>query len=630
MRRSIKASVILILILSISLSIPFRSRAERTLSTIGNSSSNSSNLSISSRSTRSPASSSTPTTNPSSAPGDKITTKMDTYIDQKSPNTSYGASSTLQINSTNNQIKQGLIKFDVSTIPTGDTVTSAKLWVYVYNKGSSNNSVSIHKSLGSWSKSTTWNRKPAMDSISSGSVTITKSGDYVVLDITGLVQNWVSGDTPNNGIYLVADSGSVTLYSAENRSNKPVLTVAHKRGGTGTPPATAVPTPVPSPAPTKAPSPTPTSTPALNSTTNMPMTYGCTMYGASQSYPGSSSDVTMMNKYKSYCTVVIQRWYPLPSQSYCNALRTSPTTVKVCGSYNDFGFTFTDDPGWSAVSQYHLGNAYNLYGTTPTKEAVMDFTAPGFISWFSNILTNGWSPNHMKKAGSGMNSLFFDNGFFDPTWVWNTYPVSASQRKADALNFLSDIRNVWNTNGDYIVMNGYTDISASWTSDPNYYYAVLDMVDYIVFERTTTDISNGKAGAASEVLNFIKKAYDYNTNTSTIVLWSTEYGDFWYNFSAGLLACTNTKCGFWQQPPMTSNQIVAVGALDIGTPVSAYSVLNGCYVRPFTNGYVVVNLSDSGSACTVPLNGCYQNLATGTQECNSTTVNAKAGKVFIH
>lgn len=626
MRRSIKASVILILILSISLFIPFRSRAERTLSTIGSSSSNSTNVSISSRSSRTTGSSSTPATNPSSAPGDKITTKIDTYIDQKNPNTSYGTSSTLQINSTINQIKQGLIKFDVSAIPTGDTVTSAKLWVYVYQKGSSNNSVSIYESLGSWSQSTTWNSKPARDSVRSGSVTITKSGDYVVLDITGLVQDWVSGHTPNNGMYLVAGSGSIILNSAENRSNKPVLTVAHKRSGTGTPSATAAPTPVP----TNTPSPTPTSTPAPNPTTNMPMTYGCTMYGASQPYPGSSSDVIMMNKYKSYCTVVMQKWYPLPSHSYCNALRTSPTTVKVCGSYNNFGFTFTDDPGWSAVSQYHLGNAYNLYGATPTSEAVMDYTAPGFISWFSNILTNGWSPNHMKKAGSGMNSLFFDNGVFDPTWLWNTYPISASQRKVDALNFLSDIRNVWNTNGDYIVMNGYSDISESTTSDPNYYYAVLDMVDYIVFERTTTDIKSGKAGAASQVLNFIKKAYDYNTNTSTVVLWNTEYGDFWYNFSTGLLACTAKKCGFWQQPPMTSNQIVAVGALVIGIPVNPYSVVNGCYVRPFTNGYVVVNLSDSGSACTVPLNGCYQNLATGTNECNSTTVNAKSGKVFIH
>ncbi|MEW6146285.1 MAG: DNRLRE domain-containing protein, partial [Thermodesulfobacteriota bacterium] len=253
-----------------------------------------------------------PTRNPSTSAGDKLSSIQDTYVDQRKVNNSYGSSSSLQLNSKNKQIKQGLMKFDISRIPSGSEVTKAQLWIYVSKKSRTSSSISIHEVEGAWSKSTTWSKKPPMSGSSEGGMSIPKAGDYYAIEVTGLVQDWVDGTEQNNGVYIVARSGEVYMNSAESKKYKPVLTVEHKGPKSGpkpTPTPTPSPTPAPTPAPTASPTPVPIPTPTPTPTPDMPMTFACTMYSASKPYPGSSSDVAMMNTYKSYCTIVMQWWY---------------------------------------------------------------------------------------------------------------------------------------------------------------------------------------------------------------------------------------------------------------------------------------------------------------------------------
>ncbi|HVY54291.1 MAG TPA: hypothetical protein VHC46_00890, partial [Thermodesulfobacteriota bacterium] len=134
MWRSLKSGILWILILAVSLSLSLPLESKAFFGT-GSGSSSSSKPSKSK-----PSGSKSAKTDPTSAPGDKLSTTLDTYIDQKSANKSYGATSTLQLNSRNKQIKQGLIKFDTSRIASSDKVTSAKLWVYVASKGRSTTS----------------------------------------------------------------------------------------------------------------------------------------------------------------------------------------------------------------------------------------------------------------------------------------------------------------------------------------------------------------------------------------------------------------------------------------------------------------------------------------------------------
>ena len=374
------------------------------------------------------------------------------------------------------------------------------------------------------------------------------------------------------------------------------------------------------------PSPSPSPTPVPTPSSEMIYTFGSSLVGVNP-YPSDSSALAKAAVLKTYADIVVQSWYSSASQSYCNYLRTSPTTVDTCMPYYDFGFTFTTNSAWVSFKTYHLGNAYYLYGATPTTEAVMNFANPSWVTIFKNYLTTGFSGLNMAKTGSGHNAMFFDNGFFDPTWVWTSYPISASQRKIDMKNALSTIRQTYTANGDKIVMNVWSDVTASWANDTAYYRSVMDMVDYAVFEVGVNNYGSGTPQSEANALNYINKAVEYNNNTKTTVLWTTEYGEFWRQFVAGLFSCTASKCGFWQQPEMSATQISKTKNLKLGVPTTQYAK-SGCYYRTFTNGIVVLNLTGSSCSYTLPP-GVYTDWIAGGSVSGTRTLSAHIGKIYI-
>ena len=107
----------------------------------------------------------------------------------------------------------------------------------------------------------------------------------------------------------------------------------------------------------------------------------------------------------------------------------------------------------------------------------------------------------------------------------------------------------------------------------------------------------------------------------------TDYGDYWYNLASGLLACEPGKCMFLQQNMPPDSVLAKIGDLDLGTPGSDYTKA-GCYLRPWTNGLVIVNPMDSGS-CSVPLSGSFKDLETGNTVSGTVTVKMKDGKVLV-
>ncbi|MGH7891485.1 MAG: DUF7594 domain-containing protein, partial [Thermodesulfobacteriota bacterium] len=65
------------------------------------------------------SSSKAPTVNPASLPGVKLSSAQDTYIDQRKANNSFGTNSNILLSSRSRQVKQGLMKFNISGVPTG-------------------------------------------------------------------------------------------------------------------------------------------------------------------------------------------------------------------------------------------------------------------------------------------------------------------------------------------------------------------------------------------------------------------------------------------------------------------------------------------------------------------------------
>lgn len=149
----------------------------------------------------------------------------DTYVDERRSNNKYGQQTTIRLKDRNLQNRAGLVKFDISDIPLGSQVTSAKLLLYVSSKSSSNKSVSVYAAMGSWSESTSWNNRPTVASSAEDAVTIAQTRKYYELDITDLVQDWVDGVEANNGIYIIAGGGDVSINSRENKTGKPKLII---------------------------------------------------------------------------------------------------------------------------------------------------------------------------------------------------------------------------------------------------------------------------------------------------------------------------------------------------------------------------------------------------------------------
>lgn len=389
----------------------------------------------------------------------------------------------------------------------------------------------------------------------------------------------------------------------------------------------ASPTPSPTVTPTPTPSPSPTPTPS-----DMPMTFaGSMVYNSNQ---------TSADKFKTYAKVMVQSWYANSSQSWCNELREEPTTVDVCVPYMDFGgwFTGCNSSGtncsaneWTPYDEYQLDSTYLLYKEHSYSEAVMDWRDSTWVDLYKAMLVNGWANGtRMAKAGSGHNGQFFDNCIFDgQTWWWNNNGgVTRAAWKTAMSDALTTIRSYYDSQGDVIFANVWGDFN-DWdlyNADKPYYWAQMDKIDYAMFEVGVSNYQTGTPMSETSAKRYIDIAFDYNTNTTALVLWNTEYGEFWYNFTAGLFTCTSTKCGYWQQPPMSDAQISIVTNLGLGTPTANYA-LSGCYYRTFTNGVAVANLTSSSCNYTLPA-GNYTDVIAGGTVSGQRTLSANTGKIY--
>lgn len=199
----------------------------------------------------------------------------DACVIQNAPTTNAGSTIDMWVgrdeDETNMGVLRSLVRFDVSSIPAGSTITSATLRVYLagyWDYRNRRRTVTSYRLGGSWAEgSVNWNNCPA-SAESYGSVDTISDGvwKYYDLDITTLVQAWVSGAYSNYGLMLRgpeisgAESSTrvfLTREEGETGEFRPQLVINYTAGGP-TPTATA--TVTPSPTATSTPSATPSAT----------------------------------------------------------------------------------------------------------------------------------------------------------------------------------------------------------------------------------------------------------------------------------------------------------------------------------------------------------------------------------
>jgi len=148
-------------------------------------------------------------------------TSADTYVSASSPAVNFGAATTINVGAGNT----GLIQFDLTGLPsalTAATIGKATMTLYV-NTVAVPGAVDVAQVTSGWSESAVNNNsRPTYLSPFLLGVPTTTSRQYLTLDVTQLVKDWVTGVAPNFGVQISAAASAPTtaivLDSKENQT----------------------------------------------------------------------------------------------------------------------------------------------------------------------------------------------------------------------------------------------------------------------------------------------------------------------------------------------------------------------------------------------------------------------------
>ncbi len=140
---------------------------------------------------------------------------VDSCLSENKINDNFGLSTGLYLDSEIDRRFHVVIRFDLSTIPVGASVSDATLWLQVASGSKGDDVVfDIHRLTNpfvenevTWAKSTVsdlWvNPGGDFDPLSYGRYTVTNDWVFIGLDVSKLVEQWVTGAEGNNGLILV-------------------------------------------------------------------------------------------------------------------------------------------------------------------------------------------------------------------------------------------------------------------------------------------------------------------------------------------------------------------------------------------------------------------------------------------
>ena len=152
----------------------------------------------------------------------------------------FGLESMLSVYSLPGNTQRSLLKFNVASVPANQQIDSAILTLYRNttfgdNGNPSNLPMTAHQVMTSWSESTvTWNSPWTTAGGDFGASVFgtasanPASNQPVNWDVTGLVQSWYSGSTPNHGLLLQSTTGNELSFWSDETANanlRPSLSV---------------------------------------------------------------------------------------------------------------------------------------------------------------------------------------------------------------------------------------------------------------------------------------------------------------------------------------------------------------------------------------------------------------------
>ena len=122
---------------------------------------------------------------------------MDTYTASGSPTTNYGTSPILAVQSG----VTSYVQFNLAGIPTGVTVNKATLVLYV-DAVTAAGSFDVYQVTRGWTEyGLKYSTAPTLGASATGghpvAVTTANATNFILINITSLVQSWLNGSNPN-------------------------------------------------------------------------------------------------------------------------------------------------------------------------------------------------------------------------------------------------------------------------------------------------------------------------------------------------------------------------------------------------------------------------------------------------
>jgi len=220
----------------------------------------------------------------------------DTYIQAWSVNETQGDAETMML--TSNNVKNGLIRFELGSIPAGAFNVRASLRLYVDQPPPDTVRMEAYRVLRGWNEDmATWRSATTTvlwdvlgcngigsdrESVPTFAINVDPTSRWVTLDISGLVQAWLADPVENYGLLLKSVGeplNALEFASSENadQSHRPRLAVGYALPPTPTPSVTNTPSATATPTATDTATatstdtmtPTPTATPT-DTATNTP------------------------------------------------------------------------------------------------------------------------------------------------------------------------------------------------------------------------------------------------------------------------------------------------------------------------------------------------------------------------
>jgi RHS repeat-associated protein len=330
---------------------------------------------------------------------------IDTYLLNTSPTTNNGTAVVMWVGESNNatdKVARSLIKFDLSSIPSNATITSATLSLWTDADFSDNDrmirvyrlKVPFNETQATWNEASSgvsWQSPGASgtndrESTAIGSVQILANESLDVEKQISLsttqIQEMVNGTFTNNGFIIIADTEQDDRFNyrtsdASAATKRPKLVIEYTTSSaTNTP--TNTPTPGPSPTPSVTPTATATNPPPANFD-NATFVYDGDGKRVKSIFNGTTTTYFVGSHYEVTGSTITKYYY---AGSQRIAMRTNGTLNYLLGDH--LGSTsLTTDAGGNVVSEvrykawgeirYASGNTITNYTFTGQFSYVNDF-----------------------------------------------------------------------------------------------------------------------------------------------------------------------------------------------------------------------------------------------------------------